>query len=107
MARRYAREVLAASVSQKGEKKEEVVTSGSPDTIAGLSAVTLAIQLTPPKGGPPWFCIVRAAVLPPGYVVATGLLTQNMADIRLLDRVSRDLRLRGMNSLGGGGGDDE
>jgi hypothetical protein len=105
LATRYAKQILRLYVSPNGQRKEDTVPYDTPETIAGLGATTISVQLTPPNGGPPSTCFVRVSVLPSGQAIGAAVLTQDVTDIRLLERICQELRILGFNPGGMPGGE--
>lgn len=106
LADRYAKQILQLYVAPTGQRAEEMIAYDTPQAIASIGAVTVSVQLTPPDGGRPWICFVRVGVLPGGHAVGAAVLTQDATDIRLLERISQELRIPGLNlNLPPGGGE--
>jgi hypothetical protein len=100
----YAMEALSQNVPSSGEMKVQRSPGGSVEQVDDLRAIGVLVRLSPPKNAPPWYCLVRTAIVPPGLglrpgcAIGVALLTRgelSKADIRLLDRVSRELRIAG------------
>ncbi len=101
----FAQEALSLSAPSSGEMRVEKPPGGSTDQIAGLRAVTVLYELKTParQNGPAWFCLARATVLPGGQVIGLALLTSGemrATDVRLLDRVSRELEVPSLRPSG-------